>query len=99
MAKANEQAVGTVFGRSIQSAVELLFKENVIVTSIKVKYPGIDPLLIVAAKTTEGPKIAFIGGVDLDQVGAVFANMVRAHSVEWREDKWEIKRLAGTNET
>jgi hypothetical protein len=85
---------GAVFGESVEAAVGLLFSQNIVVTAVKVKYPGIDPLLIVTAKTTEGPKIAFVGGSSLDQVGKVFVGMVRTESVEWKENKFELERLA-----
>lgn len=90
---AAKKTVGTEFGTNVASAVEILFKQNIVVTAVKVKYPGIDPLLIVSAKTTEGPKIAFIGGVDMDAVGKVFGKMARTESIPWKEDEYAMRRL------
>jgi len=74
-----------------------MFKEGYVVTSAKVKYPGINPLLILQAKTTEGPKIAFVGGVNLDDVGDALGKLWRAGLLKWREDEWEMRRLAQTD--
>jgi hypothetical protein len=94
MSKSNGSP-GSVFGSCTQSAVENLFKAGMIVVSVKVKYPGIDPLMIVQVKTTEGPKITFVGGPNLDAVGRAFKGMVDTDSVKWKEDEWEMRRLAG----
>lgn len=84
---------GQDFGMATASSVELLFKRGVVVTAVKVKYPGIDPLLIVTARTTEGPKVCFVGGHDLDQVGRTFHRKVLAESLEWREDTFLLGKL------
>jgi len=91
-------APGEQFGRGLYSAVELLFKANIVVTAVNIKYPGIDPLLIVKAKTTEGAKIAFIGGKSLDGCGNNFHKLAVERSVPWKEDEWEMKRLAENQE-
>ena len=89
---------GSVFGREIASVVELLFKQGTVVTAVKVKYPGIDPLIVLSAKTTEGPKIAFVGGADLDAAAHALGQMVRTDSLKWREDKFMLERLAQSEE-
>lgn len=91
---ASKETPGTVFGKSILSAVEHLFKEGVVVTAITVKYPGIDPLLIIKAKTTEGPKIAFVGGANLDDIGKALKTLQVSDALKWRADEWELERLA-----
>lgn len=96
--KTGSESPGAQFGLCIQTAVELLFKQGVVVTAVKLKYPGIDPLAIVTAKTTEGPKIAFVGGANLDDVGKALLALVRSDAVKWKEDEWEIRRLAGDQE-
>lgn len=89
---------GELFGRSISRAIELLFKQGVIVTGLKVKYPGIDPLIVVTARTTEGPKIAFVGGADMDKAGAALCKLVQAGELRWREDEWQIKKMDTTED-
>ena len=79
----------------LSSAVEVLFRQNMVVTSLKIKYPGIDPLMVVCCKSTEGPKIAFIGGATIADIAKAFHTMVIAEAVKWREDEWEMRRLAG----
>lgn len=94
-----ESRLGADFGVAIYHGVELLFKQGIVVTSVKVKYPGIDPLMMVSAKTTEGPKIAFIGGRSLDQIGKVFLGFVRSEALEWREDQFTLERLATSEDS
>lgn len=98
MASKNDASPGSAFGIGIQSAVTLLFKQGVVVTSVKVKYPGIDPLLIVTAATTEGPKIAFTGGQNLDVIGNNFHKAVLSDAVPWKEDQFTLQRLAQNEE-
>lgn len=90
--------IGATFGVSIATTVDLLMARGVIVTSIKVKYPGIDPLLVVSAKSTEGPKIAFINAPTLDACGVQVEKMTRNNAIPWREDKWQLERLAQNEE-
>lgn len=90
----NGQTPGHRFGAGVASACELLLKQGIVVTAVKVKFPGIDPLMIVSAKTTEGAQISFIKGQDLDACGILFHKRVLADVMEWREDKFEMERLA-----
>jgi len=93
-----KETPGSIFGKQLQSSIDKLFKQNIVVTAVKIKYPGIDPLLIIQARTTEGPQIAFIGGRDLDHIGTALGSLVAAEAVKWRQDEWEMRRLAGKEE-
>lgn len=85
-------------GWIIGSLCERLFDQGIVVTSFKIKYPAIDPLIILSAKTTEGPKIAFIGGATIASCLKAVEGMQRSNSIDWKEDKFELKRLAQKGE-
>ena len=77
----------------LYSAVELLWKDGYIVTQVKIKNPIAGTLLIIQVKTTEGPKIAFIGGLDMLETAKKLHEGVRTGSIKWRLDDYELKRL------
>jgi len=95
---ASKDLIGAEFGVGVYQAVEHLFRQGIVVTAVKVKYPGIDPMLMIAAKTTEGPKICFVGGRSLDQIGRTVEQMARSEALKWREDSFLLDKLAQNGE-
>jgi hypothetical protein len=93
--KKQTETAGHVFGRSLLAVVDSLQRQNIIITAVKVKFPGIAPLAVLQARTTEGPMIAFVSAEELDQLGRLLHKKHQEGSLRWKQDEWEIRRLAG----
>jgi hypothetical protein len=82
------------WGSYLESVIEHMFDRGEIVVAVKIKYPGIDPLLIVNARTTEGPKVMFVKGKTIAEAVKTLHQKALADALEWRPDEWELQRLA-----
>jgi hypothetical protein len=89
---------GVEFGKRIQWVIDECWRQNILITAVKIKHPIVEPLLILTAKTTEGPKIAFVGAGSLDALGIKAMEQVQNSALVWREDTFALERLGNSED-
>lgn len=84
--KLTKEAEG--IGQNFMYGLNQLQRHGVLVTSLKIKYPLLDPIMILTAKRNGGHVVAFIGGKDIATIMKRFGMDAFADDIQWAADKF-----------
>lgn len=76
-------------GVKLVYALEQLERHGFIVTSIKIKYPTIDPMVILTARGDGRHLVAFRGGASLHAIMGDLALKAFENEIDWKDDKFK----------
>jgi len=68
------------------------------VWGLTIKVNPADTLIVIKAASSEGPLVGFVGSVDLATAFRKAHAMLTAGEVKFKEDEWEMRRLAEKQE-
>lgn len=89
MAKAGEASdIMERTGRALCGLLDKLELDGVFVTSIKVKYPTVDPMVIITGKVDGVHSVVFMGGPSIAAACDKLRKDAFEGMLEWREDKY-----------
>lgn len=75
-------------GLNFMYGLSQLERHGVMVTSLKIKYPLVDALMILTAKRNGRHVVAFIGGKDIAAIMKRFGQDAYAEEIDWDNDKY-----------
>lgn len=76
----------------------LLLRQGKQLGGIRIKDEGSSILLVITvSRSAEGCQILFVGGRDLVHATNKAADQIRNETAKWREDKWAMQKLRGSD--